>query len=149
KIDSKQNARIEQTEAMLGQFIGQLDGVGEHVGKKVEEGWLHVTETMHAKHADQAAQLNAMLTHNRDEITAIAVDAESARERASQLMSEAAEDVKSFSDSLKEGLSGLAATLEKLNGKTVSVEMKSRSWFGLGGGKTRKPQRNSNVKFRS
>ena len=79
KIDKQQTSRLAETEAILSKFVGQLDGVGETIGKKVEAGWLHVTDTMHAKHADQAAQLNAMLTHNRDEITAIAVDSESTR----------------------------------------------------------------------
>ena len=149
KIDKQQTLRLAETEAILGKFVGQLDGVGETIGKKVEAGWLHVTDAMHAKHADQAAQLNAMLTHNRDEITAIAVDSESTRERASQVMNEAAEEVKSFSTTLRESLSGLATTLEQLNGKTVSVELKQRSWFGFGRGKSRKPPRKNNVKFRS
>jgi hypothetical protein len=149
KIDERETERMGQTEAMLGQFVSQLDGVGEHIGKKVEEGWLQVTDAMHAKHADQAAQLNAVLTHSRDELTAIAVDAEAARERASQTMTEAAEQVKSFSTTLQQGLSGLSETLQKLDGKTVTVEMKPRGWFGFGGGGKTKAGSNGNIKYRS
>ena len=140
---------MAQTEAILGRFVGQLDGVGEQIGKKVEEGWLQVTDAMHAKHADQAAQLNAVLTHSREELTAIAVDAESARERASQTMADAAEQVKSFSSTLQHGLSGLSETLQKLDGKTVTVEMRPRSWFGFGGGGKAKAGTNGNIKYRS
>ena len=149
KIDDRETERMAQTEAMLGRFVGQLDGVGEQIGKKVEEGWLQVTDAMHAKHADQAAQLNAVLTHSRDELTAIAVDAEAARERASQTMAQAAEQVSSFSSTLQHGLSGLAETLQKLDGKTVTVEMKPRSWFGFGGGGKPKAGSNGNIKYRS
>jgi hypothetical protein len=149
KIDERETERMAQTEAMLGQFVSQLDGVGEHVGKKVEEGWLQVTDAMHAKHADQAAQLNAVLTHSREELTAIAVDAEAARERASQTMAQAAEQVKSFSTTLQQGLSGLSETLQKLDGKTVTVEMKPRGWFGFGGGGKTKAGSNGNIKYRS
>jgi hypothetical protein len=149
KIDERETERMAQTEAMLGQFVSQLDGVGEHIGKKVEEGWLQVTDAMHAKHADQAAQLNAVLTHSREELTAIAVDAEAARERASQTMAQAAEQVKSFSTTLQQGLSGLSETLQKLDGKTVTVEMKPRAWFGFGGGGKTKAGSNGNIKYRS
>lgn len=147
KIDDRETERMAQTEAMLGRFVGQLDGVGEQIGKKVQDGWLQVTDAMHAKHADQAAQLNAVLTHSRDELTAIAVDAEAARERASQTMAQAADQVKSFSTTLQQGLSGLSETLQKLDGKTVTVEMKPRSWFGFGG--KSKTGRNGSAKYRS
>lgn len=149
KIDERETERMSQTEAMLGRFVGQLDGVGEQIGKKVEEGWLQVTDAMHAKHADQASQLNAVLTHSREELTAIAVDAEAARERASQTMAQAAEQVKAFSTTLQQGLSGLSETLQKLDGKTVTVEMKPRGWFGFGGGAKPKAGKNGSVKFRS
>lgn len=149
KIDDRETERMAQTEAMLGRFVGQLDGVGEQIGKKVEAGWLQVTDAMHAKHADQAAQLNAVLTHSREELTAIAVDAEAARERASQTMAQAAEQVKSFSTTLQQGLSGLSETLQKLDGKTVTVEMKPRGWFGFGGGGKPKAGSNGNIKYRS
>ncbi|MDA1040480.1 MAG: MotA/TolQ/ExbB proton channel family protein [Planctomycetota bacterium] len=147
KIDDRETERMAQTEAMLGRFVGRLDGVGEQIGKKVQDGWLQVTDAMHAKHADQAAQLNAVLTHSRDELTAIAVDAEAARERASQTMAQAADQVKSFSTTLQQGLSGLSETLQKLDGKTVTVEMKPRSWFGFGG--KSKAGRNGSAKYRS
>ncbi len=149
KIDERETERMAQTEAMLGRFVGQLDGVGENIGKRVEAGWLQVTDAMHAKHADQAAQLNAVLTHSREELTAIAVDAEAARERATQVMTQAAEQVKSFSTTMQHGLSGLSETLQKLDGKTVTVEMKPRGWFGFGGGGKTKAGTNGNIKYRS
>ena len=50
---------------------------------------------------------------------------------------------------IKKSLSELAETMERLNGQTITVEMKQRGWFGFGGGKKNKPEENSKIKYRT
>ena len=54
-----------------------------------------------------------------------------------------------YTHSLQKSLSELAETMERLNGQTINVEMKHRGWFGFGGGKKKKPEENSNIKYRN
>jgi hypothetical protein len=39
--------------------------------------------------------------------------------------------------------------MERLNGQTINVEMMQRGWFGFGGGKKKKPEENSKIKYRN
>jgi hypothetical protein len=57
--------------------------------------------------------------------------------------------VQEYTKSLQKSLSELAETMERLNGQTITVEMKQRGWFGFGGGKKKKPEENSKIKYRT
>lgn len=140
RIDEQQAARVAQTEAALGQFVGQMGGLGEQISRQVEAGWevvnarvaegqVRVAQTQ----ADQVTHLNQLLQNGRQELTAIAVDSEAARDRAMQTMATAAETVESYTATLDRGLTGLAGVLERLGDRTVIVETPARSWFGFGG----------------
>ena len=151
KIDETQTERIAKTEDSLGRFMGQLDGMGDKLAAKVEEGWNTAHDRLFEKNAGQVEQLGEMVQATRDEIASMANAAEGARGRAAELMGEAASSVQEYTHSLQQGLSGLAETLERLNGQTITVEMKPRSWFGFGGGgeKKPKPETNGKVRYRS
>jgi len=150
KIDETQTERIAKTEDSLGRFMGQLDGMGEKLASKVEEGWSKASDSLYEKNASHAQQLSEMIASTRDEIASMATAAEDARGRAAELMGEAASNVQEYTHSLQQSLSGLAETLERLNGQTITVEMKRSGWFGFGGGEKKpKAETNGKVKYRS
>ena len=149
KIDEKQTERINKTEQSLANFVGRLDGMGEKLAAKVEEGWSNAHDRLFEKNAGQVEQLGKMVESTRDEIAAMASTAQDARGRSTDLMSEAASSVSEYTHSLQKSLSELAETMERLNGQTINVEMKQRGWFGFGGGKKKKPEENSNIKYRN
>ena len=149
KIDEKQTERITQTEQSLTNFVGKLDGMGEKLAEKVEEGWSNAHDRLYEKNAGQVEQLGKMVESTRDEIAAMASTAQDARGRSTDLMSEAASSVQEYTHSLQKSLSELAETMERLNGQTINVEMKQRGWFGIGGGKKKKPEENSKIKYRT
>ena len=149
KIDEKQTERINKTEQSLTNFVGRLDGMGEKLAAKVEEGWSNAHDRLYEKNAGQVEQLGKMVESTRDEIAAMASTAQDARGRSTDLMSEAASSVSEYTHSLQKSLSELAETMERLNGQTINVEMKQRGWFGFGGGKKKKPEENSNIKYRN
>ena len=149
KIDEKQTERINKTEQSLTNFVGRLDGMGEKLAAKVEEGWSNAHDRLFEKNAGQVEQLGKMVESTRDEIAAMASTAQDARGRSTDLMSEAAGSVSEYTHSLQKSLSELAETMERLNGQTINVEMKQRGWFGFGGGKKKKPEENSNIKYRN
>ena len=149
KIDDKQTERISQTEQSLTSFVGKLDGMGEKLALKVEEGWSNAHDRLYEKNAGQVEQLGKMVESTRDEIAAMASTAQDAKGRSSDLMSEAASSVQEYTQSLQKSLSELAETMERLNGQTITVEMKQRGWFGFGGGKKNKPEENSKIKYRT
>jgi len=149
KIDEKQTERITQTEQSLTNFVGKLDGMGEKLAAKVEEGWSNAHDRLYEKNAGQVEQLGKMVESTRDEIAAMASTAQDARGRSTDLMSEAASSVSEYTHSLQKSLSELAETMERLNGQTINVEMKQRGWFGFSGGKKKKPEENSKIKYRN
>jgi len=151
KIDETQTERLAKTEDSLGRFMGQLDGMGEKLATKVEEGWSKASDRLYEKNASHAEQLSGMIETTRDEIASMATAAEDVRGRAADLMGEAAANVQEYTHSLQQSLAGLAETLERLNGQTITVEMKQRGWFGFGGGgeKKPKPETNGKIKYRS
>ena len=149
KIDEKQTERITQTEQSLTNFVGRLDGMGEKLAAKVEEGWSNAHDRLYEKNAGQVEQLGKMVESTRDEIAAMASTAQDARGRSTDLMSEAASSVQEYTQSLQKSLSELAETMERLNGQTINVEMMQRGWFGFGGGKKKKPEENSKIKYRN
>jgi len=149
KIDEKQTERIAQTEQSLTNFVGKLDGMGEKLAAKVEEGWSNAHDRLYEKNAGQVEQLGKMVESTRDEIAAMASTAQDARGRSTDLMSEAASSVSEYTHSLQKSLSELAETMERLNGQTINVEMKQRGWFGFSGGKKKKPEENSKIKYRN
>lgn len=149
KIDEKQTERIAQTEQSLSNFVGQLDGMGEKLAAKVEEGWSSAHDRLYEKNAGQVEQLGQMVQSTRDEIAAMASTAQEARGRAAELMTEAASNVQEYTGSLQQSLAGLADTIERLNGQTLTVETKSRGWFSRGGSKKAKTEENSNIRYRS
>ena len=149
KIDEKQTERITQTEQSLTNFVGRLDGMGEKLAAKVEEGWSNAHDRLYEKNAGQVEQLGKMVESTRDEIAAMASTAQDARGRSTDLMSEAASSVQEYTQSLQKSLSELAETMERLNGQTINVEMMQRGWFGFGGGKKKKPEENSKIKYRT
>lgn len=139
KIDERQLERLTQAEAALTAYAGHLGDVGEQVSRRVAEGW----DTVNAKladdrvkaseaHAEQIGHLSTLLRSGREELTAIAVDAEAARDRAMQVMANAAENVQAYTAALERGLTGLAGVLERLGDRTIVVETKPRSWWGFG-----------------
>jgi uncharacterized protein YukE len=131
--------------------MGQLDGMGEKLAAKVEEGWSSAHDRLFEKNAGQVEQLGEMVQSTRNEIASMATAAEDARGRAADLMGQAAASVQEYTHSLQQSLAGLAETLERLNGQTITVEMKQRGWFGFGGGgeKKPKPETNGKIKYRS
>jgi DNA-directed RNA polymerase subunit RPC12/RpoP len=149
KIDDKQTERITQTEQSLTNFVGRLDGMGEKLAAKVEEGWSNAHDRLYEKNAGQVEQLGKMVESTRDEIAAMASTAQDAKGRSADLMSEAASSVQEYTQSLQKSLSELAETMERLNGQTINVEMKQRSWFGFSGEKKKKPEENSKIKYRN
>lgn len=151
KIDETQTERLAKTEDSLGRFVGELDGMGEKLASKVEEGWSSAHDRLFEKNAGQVEQLGEMVQSTRDEIASMATAAEAARGRAAELMGEAAASVQEYTHSLQQSLAGLAETLERLNGQTITVEMKQRGWFGFGGGgeKKPKPETNGKIKYRA
>ena len=149
KIDDKQTERITQTEQSLSNFVGRLDGMGEKLAAKVEEGWSNAHDRLYEKNAGQVEQLGKMVESTRDEIAAMASTAQDAKGRSADLMSEAASSVQEYTQSLQKSLSELAETMERLNGQTINVEMKQRSWFGFSGEKKKKPEENSKIKYRN
>ena len=149
KIDDKQTERITQTEQSLTNFVGRLDGMGEKLAAKVEEGWSNAHDRLCEKNAGQVEQLGKMVESTRDEIAAMASTAQDAKGRSADLMSEAASSVQEYTQSLQKSLSELAETMERLNGQTINVEMKQRSWFGFSGEKKKKPEENSKIKYRN
>ena len=150
KIDEKQTERISQTEQSLSNFVGQLDGMGEKLAAKVEEGWSNAHDRLYEKNAGQVEQLGQMVQSTRDEIAAMASTAQEARGRAAELMTQAAGNVQEYTHSLQQSLAGLAETLERLNGQTLTIETKSGGgWFGFGGKKKEKTEANSNIRYRS
>ena len=151
KIDETQTERIAKTEDSLGRFMGQLDGMGEKLAAKVEEGWSSAHDRLFEKNAGQVEQLGEMVQSTRNEIASMATAAEDARGRAADLMGQAAASVQEYTHSLQQSLAGLAETMERLNGQTITVEMKQRGWFGFGGGgeKKPKPETNGKIKYRS
>jgi methyl-accepting chemotaxis protein len=90
-----------------------------------------------------------MVESTRDEIAAMTSTAQDAKGRSADLMSEAASSVQEYTQSLQKSLSELAETMERLNGQTINVEMKQRSWFGFSGEKKKKPEENSKIKYRN
>ena len=149
KIDDKQTERITQTEQSLTNFVGRLDGMGEKLAAKVEEGWSNAHDRLYEKNAGQVEQLGKMVESTRDEIAAMASTAQDAKGRSADLMSEAASSVQEYTQSLQKSLSELAETMERLNGQTINVEMKQRSWFGFSGEKKKKPEENSKITYRN
>jgi hypothetical protein len=149
KIDDKQTERITQTEQSLTNFVGRLDGMGEKLAAKVEEGGSNAHDRLYEKNAGQVEQLGKMVESTRDEIAAMASTAQDAKGRSADLMSEAASSVQEYTQSLQKSLSELAETMERLNGQTINVEMKQRSWFGFSGEKKKKPEENSKIKYRN
>ena len=149
KIDDKQTERITQTEQSLTNFVGRLDGMGEKLAAKVEEGWSNAHDRLYEKNAGQVEQLGKMVESTRDEIAAMTSTAQDAKGRSADLMSEAASSVQEYTQSLQKSLSELAETMERLNGQTINVEMKQRSWFGFSGEKKKKPEENSKIKYRN
>ena len=79
----------------------------------------------------------------------MASTAQDARGRSTDLMSDAASSVQEYTQSLQKSLSELAETMERLNGQTINVEMMQRGWFGFGGGKKKKSEENSKIKYRN
>ena len=149
KIDDKQTERISQTEQSLTSFVGKLDGMGEKLAEKVEEGWSNAHDRLYEKNAGQVEQLGKMVESTRDEIAAMASTAQAAKGQSTDLMSQAASSVQEYTQSLQKSLSELAETMERLNGQTITVEMKQRGWFGFGGEKKKKPEENSKIKYRT
>ena len=142
KIDERQLERLTQAEAALATFATQLGGVGEQISRSVAEGWEEVNARLagdRAKqadaHAEQIGHLDVLLKNGREELTAIAVDAEAARDRAMQVMANAAQSVQAYTATLERGLTGLAAVLERLGDRTIVVETAPRSWWKFGRGK--------------
>jgi prophage DNA circulation protein len=90
-----------------------------------------------------------MVESTREEIAALATNAQGAKGQAADIMSEAASSVQEYTQSLQKSLSELAETMERLNGQTINVEMMQRGWFGFGGGKKKKPEENSKIKYRN
>ncbi len=149
KIDEKQTERITQTEQSLTNFVGKLDGMGEKLAAKVEEGWSNAHDRLYEKNAGQVEQLGKIVESTREEIAALATNAQGAKGQAADIMSEAASSVQEYTESLQKSLSELAETMERLNGQTINVEMMQRGWFGFGGGKKKKPEENSKIKYRN
>jgi methyl-accepting chemotaxis protein len=149
KIDDKQTERISQTEQSLTSFVGKLDGMGEKLAAKVEEGWSNAHDRLYEKNAGQVEQLGKMVESTRDEIAAMASTAQDAKGQSTDLMSQAASSVQEYTQSLQKSLTELAETMERLNGQTITVEMKQRGWFGFGGEKKKKPEENSKIKYRT
>ena len=149
KIDEKQTERITQTEQSLTNFVGKLDGMGEKLAAKVEEGWSNAHDRLYEKNAGQVEQLGKIVESTREEIAALATNAQGAKGQAADIMSEAASSVQEYTQSLQKSLSELAETMERLNGQTINVEMMQRGWFGFGGGKKKKPEENSKIKYRN
>jgi methyl-accepting chemotaxis protein len=149
KIDDKQTERISQTEQSLTNFVGKLDGMGEKLAEKVEEGWSNAHDRLYEKNAGQVEQLGKIVESTRDEIAAMVSTAQGAKGQAADIMSEAASSVQEYTQSLQKSLSELAETMERLNGQTITVEMKQRGWFGFGGEKKKKPEENSKIKYRT
>jgi len=149
KIDEKQTERITQTEQSLTNFVGRLDGMGEKLAAKVEEGWSNAHDRLYEKNAGQVEQLGKIVESTREEIAALATNAQGAKGQAADIMSEAASSVQEYTQSLQKSLSELAETMERLNGQTINVEMMQRGWFGFGGGKKKKPEENSKIKYRN
>ena len=79
----------------------------------------------------------------------MASTAQAAKGQSTDLMSQAASSVQEYTQSLQKSLSELAETMERLNGQTITVEMKQRGWFGFGGEKKKKPEENSKIKYRT
>ena len=90
-----------------------------------------------------------MVESTREEIAAMASTAQEAKGQSTDLMSQAASSVQEYTQSLQKSLSELAETMERLNGQTITIEMKQRGWFGFSSGKKKKPEENSKIKYRT
>ena len=137
---SRQTERLAQTERQLESWRQRMAGLADELAGQVKDGWREVNSQLVSEHGRQAERLgsiDALLARTGENLAGVATDTAAAREQAARLLADAAVNVERYTASLEKGLTALAETLTRLDGKQLVIEaqpVESRPWWGVFGG---------------
>ncbi|MCX7403929.1 MAG: hypothetical protein NTY87_12720 [Planctomycetia bacterium] len=128
----RQAERLAQTETMLNAWSRRLGTIGLEIAGQVREGWNEVNEKLIAEHSRQAGRIGEIdtLVHSaRNDLAQMAIESAETRQRASEVMANAASGVQTYATSLERALSGLSDVLERLGEERIVIETRTRPWW--------------------
>lgn len=132
---ARQAERLAQTEQLLGTWREHVAGVGASLTDQVKQGWQDVNAKLLAEHERQAERVSGideLVRRASESLDLVARDAGAARERAAAAMTDAAGNVERYTAALERGLTSLADTLARLDGRQIVLEAApDRSWWGM------------------
>jgi hypothetical protein len=130
---ARQEERIAQSERLLEAWSQRIGGIGTELAEQVKDGWRDVTArlvTEHERQAERIGEIDTLVSRTGEHLAGVASDAAAARERASSTLTDAAEGVARSTAAIERGLTALADTLTRLDGRQIILEAAPpRSWW--------------------
>ena len=132
---ARQVERLAQTEQLMASWRDHVAGVGATLADQVKQGWQEVSGkllTEHERQAERIGGIDELVRRASESLDMVARDAVAARERAATAMTDAAGNVERYTAALERGLTSLADTLTRLDGRQIVLEAApERSWWRI------------------